>query len=183
MLGSLASLEVPLWQAAAVGGIAYVAGRVWQNKQQPAAAEEPAVIEEPAETKEQAEENKEHVALVKREGAKMVLVVRTDLGMSGGKVASQCAHATLECYRAAAQHAPQQLRIWERYGQAKVTVKGRSEDEMQQLEAHAASLGLVAHAFRDDGRTQVAPGALTVLAVGPGPVSVVDKVTGHLKLY
>jgi peptidyl-tRNA hydrolase, PTH2 family len=29
-----------------------------------------------------------------------VLVVRTDLGMSSGKIAAQCSHATLACYKA-----------------------------------------------------------------------------------
>ena len=33
------------------------------------------------------------------------------------------------------------------------------------------------------GRTQIAPGSHTVLAVGPAPGSMVDKVTGNLKLY
>ena len=30
---------------------------------------------------------------------KMVLLVRTDLGMAKGKVAAQCAHAALACYK------------------------------------------------------------------------------------
>ncbi|KAJ1732299.1 hypothetical protein LPJ61_002111 [Coemansia biformis] len=127
------------------------------------------------------QENSTFVRLVKNEGAKMVLVVRTDLGISGGDVASQCAHATLECYRQARQNAPEQLRLWERYGQAKVSVKCRSEDEIKELEAHAHRIGLVAHAFKDDARAK--SGTYTVLGVGPGPISIVDKVTGHLKLY
>ena len=32
------------------------------------------------------------------------------------------------------------------------------------------------------GRTQVAPGSRTVLAIGPAPKSAIDAVTGHLKL-
>ena len=44
------------------------------------------------------------------------------------------------------------------------------------------SLGLCARVIRDAGRTQIASGTTTVLGVGPGPKSVVDQVTGGLKL-
>ncbi|KAI9467809.1 P-loop containing nucleoside triphosphate hydrolase protein [Coemansia mojavensis] len=36
-----------------------------------------------------------HNSLAQKDGAKLVLVVRTDLNMSGSKVATQCSHATL----------------------------------------------------------------------------------------
>lgn len=36
--------------------------------------------------------------------------------------------------------------------------------------------------FCPAGRTQVAPGSRTVLAIGPAPKSAIDKVTGHLRL-
>ena len=42
--------------------------------------------------------------------------------------------------------------------------------------------GLPTHVVRDAGRTEVAPGSLTVLAVGPGPVALIDSVTGSLRL-
>lgn len=50
------------------------------------------------------------------------------------------------------------------------------------LMAQARSLGLVAEVIADAGRTQIASGSHTVLGVGPGPRSVVDGVTGGLKL-
>lgn len=37
---------------------------------------------------------------------KMVLVVRSDLGMGKGKVAAQCGHATLACYKRARRIMP-----------------------------------------------------------------------------
>ena len=53
---------------------------------------------------------------------------------------------------------------------------------MLTLQAQAMSLGLCARTIRDAGRTQIQAGSMTVLGVGPGPKSVVDQVTGELKL-
>ena len=53
---------------------------------------------------------------------------------------------------------------------------------MLTLQAQAASLGLCAQVVHDAGRTQIAAGSATVLGIGPGPKSVVDQVTGKLKL-
>ncbi|AEO71341.1 uncharacterized protein THITE_2123581 [Thermothielavioides terrestris NRRL 8126] len=124
------------------------------------------------------------------EECKLVLVVRTDLGMTKGKIAAQCSHATLACYKSllrAAQARPQSadakiLRQWERLGQAKIAVQVKSEDELLELMGRARSLGVTAEVITDAGRTQIASGSRTVLGVGPAPKSIVDAVTGHLKL-
>ncbi|KAI0831577.1 PTH2-domain-containing protein [Hypoxylon sp. FL0890] len=124
------------------------------------------------------------------EECKLVLVVRTDLGMTKGKIAAQCSHATLACYKTltrAASRDPSSpearlLQRWERRGQAKIAVQVKSEDELLELMAKARSLGITAEVIQDAGRTQIDPGSLTVLGVGPAPKSLVDRVTGGLKL-
>ncbi|CAL3973549.1 hypothetical protein PZA11_005760 [Diplocarpon coronariae] len=118
------------------------------------------------------------------EECKLVLVVRTDLGMTRGKMAAQCAHATLACYKHFLEHDPNSkaLRRWERQGQAKIALQARSEDELHTLQATAVSRGLVAEVIADAGRTQIASGSHTVLGIGPAPKSVIDQITGHLKL-
>ncbi|KAI4270182.1 MAG: hypothetical protein LQ337_006841 [Flavoplaca oasis] len=121
-----------------------------------------------------------------KEECKLVLVVRTDLGMGKGKIAAQASHATLACYRALSSTFPSSLnpvlKQWERTGQAKVVLQAHSEEELETLQAKALSLGLCAQIIHDAGRTQIASGSATVLGVGPGPKSVVDGVTGGLKL-
>ncbi|EIW64894.1 PTH2-domain-containing protein, partial [Trametes versicolor FP-101664 SS1] len=114
------------------------------------------------------------------EPCKMVLVVRTDLGMSTGKVAAQ--HATLACYKILQKTNPALLRHWERTGQAKIALKANSEDELLELEAIAKSLNLAARSIVDAGRTQIAAGSRTVLGIGPAPVELINKVTGKLRL-
>ncbi|KAB8072909.1 PTH2-domain-containing protein [Aspergillus leporis] len=117
------------------------------------------------------------------EEVKLVLVVRTDLGMTKGKIAAQCSHATLACYKYLTANSPNSsmLRRWEAQGQAKIALQTKSEEEMETLQAQAISLGLCARVITDAGRTQIASGSRTVLGV-LGPKSVVDGVTGHLKL-
>ncbi|KAF2151775.1 PTH2-domain-containing protein [Myriangium duriaei CBS 260.36] len=120
----------------------------------------------------------------KNEPCKLVLVVRTDLGMTKGKIAAQCGHATLACYKSLLNNpstAPI-LQRWEKYGQAKIAVQVKSEEELQTLQAQAMSLGVCAKIIHDAGRTQIASGSATVLGVGPAPESMVNQVTGHLKL-
>ncbi|OAX77380.1 peptidyl-tRNA hydrolase [Emergomyces africanus] len=117
------------------------------------------------------------------EEVKLVLVVRTDLGMGKGKIAAQCSHATLACYKYYFARAPDSpiLKRWERGGQAKVALQVKSEEELMVLQAQAVSLGLCAQVIQDAGRTQIASGSRTVLGI-LGPKGIVDGVTGGLKL-
>ncbi|CRG92272.1 peptidyl-tRNA hydrolase, PTH2 family [Talaromyces islandicus] len=114
---------------------------------------------------------------------KLVLVVRTDLGMGKGKIAAQCSHATLACYKYYLSKSPNSpiLKRWERGGQAKVALQVKTEEDMLLLQAQALSLGLCARVIQDAGRTQIASGSRTVLGV-LGPKGMVDQVTGQLKL-
>ncbi|GAW09290.1 peptidyl-trna hydrolase 2 [Lentinula edodes] len=116
------------------------------------------------------------------EPCKMVLIVRTDLKMTVGKISAQCGHATLACYKALTKKNPKLVRHWERTGQAKIALKGTSEEQLLELEAIAKSLNLCARSIIDAGRTQVEPGTRTVLAIGPAPVPLINEVTGSLRL-
>ncbi|KAF9785963.1 peptidyl-tRNA hydrolase PTH2-domain-containing protein [Thelephora terrestris] len=116
------------------------------------------------------------------EPCKMVLVVRNDLKMTDGKVAAQCGHATVACYKALERKNPNLLRHWERTGQAKIALRGSSEDQLLELEAIAKSLNLCARVIRDAEVTGGAQGTVTVLGIGPAPVTLVNGVTGKLRL-
>ncbi|KAH0132114.1 hypothetical protein KCU66_g2520, partial [Aureobasidium melanogenum] len=99
-----------------------------------------------------------------------------------GKIAAQCSHATLACYKTLLRQNSPILKRWEGYGQAKVAVQVKSEEDLLILQAQAISLGICGQIIHDAGRTQIASGSATVLGVGPAPKSMVDQVTGHLKL-
>ncbi|NXX78919.1 PTH2 hydrolase, partial [Urocolius indicus] len=114
---------------------------------------------------------------------KMVLIVRNDLKMGKGKVAAQCSHAAVSAYKQVQKRNPELLKQWEYCGQPKVVLKAPDEETLLQLLTNAKQLGLTVSLIQDAGRTQIAPGSKTVLGIGPGPADVIDKVSGHLKLF
>ncbi|KAG8381850.1 hypothetical protein BUALT_Bualt05G0015600 [Buddleja alternifolia] len=116
------------------------------------------------------------------EDLKMVLVVRQDLKMGNGKIASQCAHAATGMYSELIQSHRSLLRQWESCGQAKIVVTCKNQQEMNKLKEAAESIGLPTFTVADAGPTQVSAGSKTVLAIGPGNKSAVDSVTGKLRL-
>src|SRR5947199_2817024 len=91
--------------------------------------------------------------------------------MTKGKIAAQCGHATLSCYKTVRDHAPALLRRWENSGQAKIALKIDSEEDLLTLQALALSMGVIAKVVRDAGRTQIAANSATVLGIGPGMFS------------
>ncbi|XP_044261394.1 peptidyl-tRNA hydrolase 2, mitochondrial-like [Tribolium madens] len=114
---------------------------------------------------------------------RLIMGVRNDLKMQKGKVAAQCGHAAVAAYAKALNHTPKTLKRWLKYGGTKIAVRVDSEQELLDLEKKAKELKVLASVIRDAGQTQVAPGSRTVIAIGPAPKSVLDKITGHLKLY
>lgn len=113
---------------------------------------------------------------------KMVLCVNTSLGMGKGKIAAQCCHAAVGCYKRARKNCPAAVRAWEMTGCAKIAVKCPSEDELETIMVAAHQRGLPMYFVADAGRTQIAAGSRTVLGLGPAPVSAFEDVSDHLKL-
>lgn len=115
---------------------------------------------------------------------KLVFVVRTDLGIGKGKLASQCSHAAVTCYQKLLSTSPKTLRLWELKGQPKIVLKTEEDGEqyLLQLCDKAKALGLVTAIIRDAGKTQIESGTVTVLGIGPGESFIIDQITKHLKL-
>ncbi|KAK8791823.1 hypothetical protein WA158_005200 [Blastocystis sp. Blastoise] len=114
------------------------------------------------------------------ESFKMVLCVRNDLGMQKGKMCAQCAHAALGAYEEAMCRDDMEeiVDLWEFSGCAKIALKVNSQEELEEIEKDAEAKGLNHYLVCDAGRTQVAPGSLTVCAVGPAIASKIDEITG-----
>ncbi|XP_014774760.1 peptidyl-tRNA hydrolase 2, mitochondrial [Octopus bimaculoides] len=113
---------------------------------------------------------------------KFVVVVRSDLKMGKGKIAAQCCHAAVQAFERLQRKNPKLVAAWKDFGQPKIIVKVDDEQTLLELTRKAIDAGLNASLISDAGHTQITPGSKTVLGVGPGPSSLVDEVTGHLKL-
>ena len=117
---------------------------------------------------------------------KLVLCVNKTLKMGPGKVAAQCCHATIGCYKQASKNYPFGLKCWEITGCAKVATKLPTDvdqnDEFNKIRAKCKELGVACYLVEDAGRTQIAAGSKTVIGVGPAPVAVVDQICSEYKL-
>jgi peptidyl-tRNA hydrolase len=113
---------------------------------------------------------------------KMVLCVNQELSMGKGKVAAQCCHAAVGCYKRASKQCPGAVRAWEISGCAKIALKCPTQDELELIAARAFERDIPLYLVEDAGRTQIAAGSRTVLGLGPAPAYVFDEVTSHLKL-
>lgn len=104
--------------------------------------------------------------------------------MGKGKVGAQCAHAALECYRQASSDRSEQLsfRAWLLEGQPKIVLRTPGEPELLKLARDAKKAGLIVAIIRDAGRTQLQPGTISVLGIGPAPKTIVDNLTADLRL-
>ncbi|MEM3012869.1 MAG: peptidyl-tRNA hydrolase Pth2 [Candidatus Hadarchaeales archaeon] len=113
---------------------------------------------------------------------KQVMVVREDLPMSRGKLAAQVAHGAVLGVEECRRKREEWFREWMEEGQKKVVVSAPGEGELRELLREARELGLPAGLVEDAGLTELPPGTVTVLAVGPAPSELVDRVTGKLPL-
>lgn len=113
---------------------------------------------------------------------KQVIAVRTDLGMSKGKTAVQVAHGSVSAAEKARVSKQDVWKSWFNEGQKKVAVKVESEEEILELMKQAAMQNLPYAVIRDAGMTELPPGTMTVIGIGPAKSDDVDKITGELKL-
>jgi PTH2 family peptidyl-tRNA hydrolase len=113
---------------------------------------------------------------------KQVLVFRSDLQMSKGKIAAQAGHAAVSAAQDAFVHHKKWWEAWIFEGQRKIAVKVVDEKELGELEEAANDLGLPHALIVDRGLTEIPEGTVTCLGIGPAPAGMMDRLTGKLKL-
>lgn len=112
------------------------------------------------------------------------IIIRTDLGMSSGKSATQAVHVAISCYKKALQRNPKEIKIWEYDGQPKIVLKPNQAGDgvLYSLVKTAERYKLVTCIINDTKQTGMKQGQVTAIGIGPGKVGKIHQITGHLKL-
>lgn len=110
---------------------------------------------------------------------KQCLVLRSDLKLSCGKMCAQAAHASIGAYEKASLVNKKE---WLREGQKKVALKAQSEKVLYELKVVAEMQGVPVSLIIDAGYTEIPPGTVTALGIGPAKAELINKITGHLPL-
>ncbi|MHC1627174.1 MAG: peptidyl-tRNA hydrolase Pth2 [Methanoculleaceae archaeon] len=110
---------------------------------------------------------------------KQCIVIRTDITMSCGKKCAQAGHAAISAFLRAGRQAQDQ---WLADGQMKVVLKGRDGRILHELKALAEAADIPAALITDAGLTEIPPGTVTALGLGPARIEEIDRLTGDLPL-
>jgi PTH2 family peptidyl-tRNA hydrolase len=110
---------------------------------------------------------------------KQCLIVRNDIKMSCGKKCAQAAHASIGAF----ESADKMLRkAWQAEGQKKVVLRADSERVLFEIKVIAERAGISTSLIQDAGMTEIPPGTITALGLGPAKTEDLDKITGSLSL-
>ncbi|RNJ74860.1 MAG: peptidyl-tRNA hydrolase [Nitrosopumilus sp. B06] len=112
---------------------------------------------------------------------KQVIAVRTDLDMGRGKIAAQVGHACVMGSEHVRKTNPDWHREW--WGmQKKIVVRVDGLGDLEYVRRRAIDANLPWSQISDAGHTQLEPGTITCISIGPAPGDLIDKITGDLKL-
>lgn len=113
---------------------------------------------------------------------KQVIIVRTDIRMSKGKTASQVAHASVSSFYETLKYKPEYAYEWLSQSQPKIVLKVNNLDELLKIKKKADELGIINVVIKDAGLTEIPPGEITCIGIGPAPKDLIDRLTGSLSL-
>ncbi len=111
---------------------------------------------------------------------KQVILIRQDLKLPKGKACAQASHASVS---AVLKSDEEIVKEWSRGGQKKVVLKVKDEKELVMYFQQAKDNGLKTALITDAGKTVIAPGTKTAVAIGPDKEENIDRITGELGMF
>ena len=110
---------------------------------------------------------------------KQVIIVRKDLKLGKGKLAAHVAHAAVEAVFLANERI---VKKWRMLGGEKVVLKVKNLQTLKKIYERVKSRNIPCVLIRDMGKTQLKPGTITAVGIGPVEEEKIDEITGKLKL-
>mgnify|MGYP001043592211 CR=1 FL=1 len=111
---------------------------------------------------------------------KCIVLVRTDLKMTKGKIISQVSHGIINNSFKVNKN---KLINWRENGEKIVTLKINNYQNMLNIYNKAINNNIISHIVIDQGLTQVDTNTPTVCVLGPDKEKKFKDITSHLKLY
>jgi PTH2 family peptidyl-tRNA hydrolase len=112
---------------------------------------------------------------------KQAIVFRSDLKIGKGKLAAHAAHAGITGYEKVMKRNPEVIETWLNEGQKKIVLKVDSEKDLIDLFQKVKG-NIPCEIIRDAGLTQVEPGTMICMVIGPWAEGEIDRFTKDLKL-
>lgn len=109
---------------------------------------------------------------------KQAIIIRTDLKMGRGKIAAQSAHASVSALQKVSTAA---FNAWVSTGMKKIVLKIDNKKDLLELYNEAERM-LPTSLIKDAGKTQIEPGTITCIAIGPADEADINVLTRKLKL-
>lgn len=113
---------------------------------------------------------------------KQAIIIRSDLEMSRGKLAAQCAHASLMSYFECEKMDKGVAKAWLESGEKKIVLKVSNEEALKKLYEAFKFKKIPTALVTDAGLTEVPPGTKTALGVGPWRSMEINQFTRGMKL-
>ena len=116
------------------------------------------------------------------EEIKQVIIVRKDIKMGTGKLAAQVGHAAVMSYLKAKKENEKIAEEWLDTGEKKIVLKVENEESLRKLFGAFEYKKIPCALVTDAGLTQLPPGTVTALGVGPWLTKELNPLTSMLKL-
>lgn len=113
---------------------------------------------------------------------KQIIILRKDLKMGKGKLVAQGAHASVAAACEAKDKNPEWFEKWIEEGFPKIALRAENLEELLEAYTSAIDANLPVAIIEDFGLTQLEPGTVTAIAIGPAPAEKVDKIGKKFKL-
>jgi PTH2 family peptidyl-tRNA hydrolase len=113
---------------------------------------------------------------------KQVILVRTDLKMAAGKKCAQSCHASVSSADIVRLKNKDAWKNWKNTGQKKVVLRISGIEDLGEILQKLEKTKIPYFLVKDAGLTQLSPGTTTALGIGPELSTILDRITGELKL-